>query len=482
MKYSIKFILRHDLINKSGKCPICLRYTYNRKLKNLPLKYTIEPEFWDNETSTISRRYENINKLKKLMSDFEGKVIDLLEDYFYHHKEYPSVDKLNNLLISSEEDLSSKVETKSVKSLFDNYVLYQKNNKIDGIEKSTISIYYQTWEKWSSFEKLNGKVRELNEMNERSLTEFKDFLSNQGLQLNTIGKYIKTIKSFLNFISNHLEMDVPPSFRRVKVNRERKKDFQVLTKSELEDIKREVFFSRYYRKNKHDLNERQILIGRILVFLCSTGLSYVDFDKLTINNIHVDYDKLTKEKSIFLLVHRTKLKSTENCIIPILDITIDLLSDMLGIPNEFLESRKDEPTDERIKMDVLESLLKKMKKGVKLTDHQPRIFPKVLVQDFNKEIKDLLNVIGLNYMVENNKKLKGKVVDKLCKKSELISSITGRRTYITLCLEQGISPYILMETTGHKKIETLLDYNINSKINIIKEFRSKIKTNGSIIE
>ena len=88
----------------------------------------------------------------------------------------------------------------------------------------------------------------------------------------------------------HLEMDVPPSFRRVVVDREEKKDFQVLTRSELEDIKREVFFSRYYGKNKYDLTERQILIGRILIFLCSTGLSYVDFDKLTINEINIDYD------------------------------------------------------------------------------------------------------------------------------------------------------------------------------------------------
>ena len=481
MKYSLKFVLREDLINKSGKCPLCLRYTYNRKLKNFPLKYTLEPEFWDKETSTITRRYENINGLKKMMGDFEGKIIDLVEDYHYNNKEYPTVEKLTTLLNSVEKESNSKGRTITVKSLFDGYILYQKHNR-KGIELSTLSIYKQTWEKWKSFEQSSGKVRELNEMNERSLTEFKDFLSNQGLQLNTIGKFIKTIKSFLNYVSLHLEMDVPPSFRRVVVDREEKKDFQVLTRSELEDIKREVFFSRYYGKNKFDLTERQILIGRILIFLCSTGLSYVDFDKLTINEINIDYDKLTKDKSVFLLVDRQKLKTTEDCIIPILDITIDLLSDMLGIPHEFLEPRKDEPTDERTKMNVLESLLKRMKKGVKLTDHQPRIFPKVYVQDFNKEVKELLSIIGLNYEVPKKKKVKGKVVRERFLKSDLISSITGRRTYITLCLEQGISPHILMETTGHKKIGTLLRYNKNSKPNILKEFRSKIDTKGFQIE
>jgi site-specific recombinase XerD len=413
------------------------------------------------------------------MGDFEGKVIDIVEDYHYNNKEYPTIEKLNILLNSIEIIGNPTVITITLKSLFDGFIDFKKSIYV---EQSTISIYNQTWEKWSAFEKKTGKVRVLDEMNEKTLTEFKVFLLNQGLQKNTIGKFIKTMKSFLNYVLLHLEMDVPVSFKRVVVDREEKKDFQVLTRAELEDIKREVFFSRYYGKNKCDLTERQILIGRILVFLCSTGLSFVDFDKLTIEDIHVDYDKLTKDKSVILLIDRQKLKTTEDCIIPILDITIDLLSDMLGIPHLFLEPRKDEPTDERTKMNVLESLLRKMKKGVKLTDYQPRIFPKVSVQKFNKEIKELMSTIGLNYDVSKKKIVKGKVIREHIPKFQLISSITGRRTYITLCLEQGISPHILMETTGHKKIGTLLRYNKNSKPNILKEFRNKINTKGTIIE
>ncbi len=479
MNYSLKYIIRYDLINKSGKCPLHLRYTHNRKYCRLPLKYSIEPEYWDNETSTASRRYGNINGLKKIMGDFEGKIIDLVEDYYFNNKEYPSADKLNKLSNSVETPSKSDETPVTVKSIYDGFIEHKKSLYV---ELSTISIYNQTWEKWSLFESKTGKVRVLNEMNEKALTEFKVFLLSQGLQKNTIGKFIKTMKSFLNYVLLHLEMEVPVSFKRVVVDREEKKDFQVLTRAELEDVKREVFFSRYYGKNKCDLTEREILIGRILVFLCSTGLSFVDFDKLTVEDIHVDYDKLTKEKSVILLIDRQKLKTTEDCIIPILDITIDLLSDMLGLPHMFLEPRKDEPTDERTKMNVLDGLLKKMKKGVRFTSYQPRIFPQVHVQHFNKEVKALMSKIGLNYNVPKKKLVKGKIVKEYIPKSQLISSITGRRTYITLCLEQGISPHILMETTGHKKIGTLLRYNKNSKPNILKEFRKKIITKGTILE
>ena len=479
MKYSLKFILRHDLINKSGKCPVYLRYTYNRKIKNLPLKYTIEPKYWDDETSTVSRKYDNLNGLKKIMGDFEGRVIDLVEDYQSNNEGYPTIEELKVLLSSGVKKGNTKSEPITLSSLYEGFIQYKRSVYI---EESTINIYKQTWEKWTIFEKESRRVRVLSEMNEKSLTDFKVFLMAQGLQKNTIGKFIKTIKSFLNYVTLHLEMEVPPSFKRVAVDRDDKKDFQVLSRTELEEIKREVFFSRYFKKNKFDLTERQILIGRILVFLCSTGLSYVDFDRLTIDDINVYYDKLTNEKSIILLIDRQKLKTTEDCIIPIIDVTIDLVADMLGIPHMFLEAHKDEPTDVRVKMNVLESLLGKMRRGAVLTDYQPRVFPKVYVQDFNKEVKELLSVLGFNHKVSCKSLVRGKIVSKSVPKCQLISSISCRRTYITLCLEFGISPHILMQTTGHKKIGTLLRYNKNSKPNVISEFNSKIDTTGKWLD
>jgi hypothetical protein len=247
MKYSLKFILRHDLINKSGKCPVYLRYTYNRKIKNLPLKYTIEPKYWDDETSTVSRKYDNLNGLKKIMGDFEGRVIDLVQDYHSNNEGYPTIEELKVLLSSGVKKGNTKSEPITLSSLYEGFIQYKRSVYI---EESTINIYKQTWEKWTIFEKESRRVRVLSEMNEKSLTDFKVFLMAQGLQKNTIGKFIKTIKSFLNYVTLHLEMEVPPSFKRVAVDRDDKKDFQVLSRTELEEIKREVFFSRYFKKKQ----------------------------------------------------------------------------------------------------------------------------------------------------------------------------------------------------------------------------------------
>jgi uncharacterized protein Smg (DUF494 family) len=300
MKYSLNFIIRYDLKNSKGKCPLYIRYTYKRKWKNLSLKYSVEPEYWDENNSTISRKYPNYINLKKLMNDYESQLIDKLTDYNHQYKEFPSVDILMNLVnkqkISIEEN---KVPT--LKTLYERFVNFKKS---EFVKQSTLNIYNYTWDKWEMFQE-NTSKKELNEMNEMTLSGFKTFLLGQGLQKNTIGKYIKTLKTFLRYVSQKLEMVVPPSFQRVKVEKEEKNDFQVFTKEEFENLKREVFFSRYYKnKNKYTLNEREILIGRIMIFLCSTGLSYIDFDRLTINDLFIDKDNLdTKKKYLNIKIH-----------------------------------------------------------------------------------------------------------------------------------------------------------------------------------
>jgi site-specific recombinase XerD len=471
MKYSLNFIIRNDLKNSKGKCPLHIRYTHKRKWKNLTLNYSLEPQFWDETNSTISRKYPNYINLKKLMNDYESKLIDKINDYYLQYKEYPSVDILSDLVKKHKVRVEEN-KVPSVKSLYNDFVEFKKS---EWVKQSTLNIYKYTWDKWVMFQEKTS-WKELNEMNEKTLSEFKTFLLGLGLQKNTIGKYIKTIKTFLRYVSNKLEMVVPPSFQRVKVDKEEKNDFQVFTKEEFENLKREVFFSRYYNQNRFNLTEREILIGRIMIFLCSTGLSYVDFDRLTINDLFIDKDNLdTKKKYLNIKIHRQKLNTTEVCIIPIIDITIDLLIEMLGLTYKFYVG-DDSDVDLSVKMRILEKLIKIMKKGEILTKHQPRLFPKVFVQDFNKEIKLLLCKIGMNSEVVIRKQVKNNVVEKVYPKYELITSHTGRRTYITSCLQQGIRPHILMKTTGHKKIGTLLRYNQETELNIFNEFDSKINT------
>jgi len=471
MNYTLNFIIREDLKNKKGTCPIYLRYTYNRKWKNLPLNFSIEPEFWND--SSINKKHPQYNELKTLMYQMENNIRTHIHQYYIHQNNYPSPEILIGLL-NKTPTLNPEVNTLWVTDLFEDFVVHKTK---DHMKQSTLDIYRYTKEKWLSFESSTYR-RELSDMTEKTLSHFIIFLKDQELQKNTIGKYIKTLKTFLKFTSNNLELKVPKSYKRIKTDKEDKYDFQVLTREEFEKLKKEVFYSRYFKTNEHELTEREILIGRIMVFLCSTGLSYVDFDRLTIHDLFIYRDELNPErKCVNIKMNRQKLNTTEVCIIPIIDITIDLLVDMLGLSYKLYNGDRTH-VDFEYKMKVLEDLLNSMKSGKVMTPYQPRIFPKVISQKFNVEIKKLLVKIGIDEPVKVISIVNGKSIVKYAPKGDLISSHTGRRTYITLCLQQGISPHILMKTTGHRKISTLLKYNKETEININDEFFKKINTSG----
>ena len=80
------------------------------------------------------------------------------------------------------------------------------------------------------------------------------------------------------------------------------------------------------------------------------------------------------------------------------------------------------------------------------------------LKNYNLDIKTVCERAGLTETIHTLKiKLSRKVTDET-KLFKLVSSHVGRTTFITNCLISGISPYLVMEYTGHEKIETLSIY------------------------
>lgn len=80
---------------------------------------------------------------------------------------------------------------------------------------------------------------------------------------------------------------------------------------------------------------------------------------------------------------------------------------------------------------------------------------------------------GIDEFVELEK-YKGAVKLRILKhKHDLISMHTARRTFITLSLEKGVRPEVVMEITGHKDYGTFKKYvKITSKVKIIELTRA----------
>lgn len=487
MNYSLVFGIRDDKPNKKGEVSIFIRYTFQRKSTNIPLKYTIHPKFWSKESCSPNRNYPNYEKLRRIMWELEQKYYGLINDYFNENKIYPTTDIISGKKKYIPKDISvesinSNNRKLSVITLFNNYI---ENGIKNDIKKSTLKIYKITLKKWIQFSGTNSY--NVSELNLNLLQDFRLFIINQGLRENSVGKYIKTIKSFLNYCYLQKEIsEVPVSFKKMKVDKEIGRDVVHLTKNELEILKSNVFYSGWYGekddeliKKGIELNEKEKHIGQIFVFLCSTGCSYVDFCGLTIYDIHIEDDNLSDEKYITIEFSREKSKTITKSIIPIIDITIDLILEWIGIDRDYY-SYEDKTL--KTKKKILEKVLSNMIKGKGLTSYHPKLTKSYTNQEFNREIKKLLKKLEFNrninliWKVGNQKKEEIKM---LC---DVVSSHTGRRTYITLSLEQGISIHHLMKTTGHSKYGTLLGYNKTSRSSVVKEFEEKITNKGVLPE
>lgn len=91
-------------------------------------------------------------------------------------------------------------------------------------------------------------------------------------------------------------------------------------------------------------------------------------------------------------------------------------------------------------------------------------------QKLNKYLKDLAQLAGLTTPVERNTYRGGHRNTETKAKYEVISSHTGRRTFVTLALESGLPWEIVMKATGHKDFKSFRRYIHATEERQVNEF------------
>jgi len=440
MSFSLSFGIRDDRPNKKGEVSIFLRYINKRDWVNIPLKRTIDPKFWSKDAAQPKTSYPLCDALRKEMFHFEERYIQLIHKYFQEKGEYPPstyLKQIKDYSLKEEETIPVRVDL-LISELFK---LYVENKKKDGFKKSTLNIYQYTKDKWDEFS--DGRYLFVTEMNLDVLEHFRSFLFQKDLKENTVGKYIKTIKGFLNFCYFQKEItEIPISFKKIVIDKEHGTEIVHLTKDE---------------------------------FLCSTGFSYVDFTNLRLHHIQIENNRLEDEKYVTIEISRQKLKSIHKSIIPIVDVTIDILLEWIAIERDVYSYNQ---VSLKRKKSLLEHMLKLIEKGKLKKEHHPRLLKYIPQQVFNREIKKVLEKIGIDRRINLVWRIRNEKLERSQHLWEVVSSHTGRRTYVTLSLEQGVSHHHLMLTTGHMKTTTLLKYNKTSRKSVVKEYESKVTNSG----
>ena len=496
--YSLYPVLRVDKPNKNGTCSLYIRYTYGKVWKNISLNKTLEPSYWNKEENeprkNCPNRKEILDLIRRKKTEIETIVLELSRE----DGEYPSPEELiNNISNGKNRNIKNWVY------YFDLFVKNQTENL--NVEPSTLEVYRQ------SKEKLNGFQTEKNisflwkNININFYNQFVYYLRGKGLKDGTIGKHIKTLKSFLNYVSIEYNLLNPNQYRGFTTLRE-EPDFVILNDKDLELMKSSLSLS-FVLPNDFVLNNRERVIVKIMILLCKTGMNFCDLMDLKVDDIFIDEDfgkldhKQFKKKietgeiriNLFIKKVRKKIKRVDKKQIPIIPITHEI-GDLLKYFFIEWENVTSEEINRNFKNIIVpnedESLYtlwnlidfikdKYVRYGIEDVVYYFPNYPYFLPQkisnvSFNKEIKQVLKKIGLIYNVKVvNKTSKNKIEELVRPKYELITSRTGRRTNITSSLSKGINDTFVMRTHGIKKSETLRRYeNIPDK-EIIEQLREK---------
>jgi integrase len=100
-----------------------------------------------------------------------------------------------------------------------------------------------------------------------------------------------------------------------------------------------------------------------------------------------------------------------------------------------------------------------MKRLRKVLDKYDGALPKpVSNQEFNRVIKDVAKLAGLDYMVQVKSFNGGIEKAEMKPLNELISSHTARRSYATIMFKLGVPTMLIMSATGHKTESSFLKY------------------------
>jgi len=212
---------------------------------------------------------------------------------------------------------------------------------------------------------------------------------------NTVGKYVSTLKTFLAWAEER-GAPVHPSYRRFKVDEE---DVEVvaLTWEELQLII-DVDLSAQPRLDK---------VRDLFLFACYTGARFSDVQSIIKDDIHDG------------TWHLRTLKTKSEIRIHLTPRAMEILQKYQA-RNEWL--------------------------------------PRISSQRMNDYLKEIGKIVGLIEPVRIVRYQGAKRIEDRGPKWEYLTSHVARRTFVTLSLEKGMRPEVVMSITGHRSFKTMKKY------------------------
>lgn len=393
--YMAKATFRLKEPNSKSETLIYLFYHYQYTRFKYSTRETINPKYWNfnNQRVKESRNFPSYPEFNTRLDNLENGINNafrkLLND---------GIQPNNDLLKKGLEfQLDNKVLKQHKLTLFefiDDFINESENIK----QSSTISVYKTTLKHLKDYTESKNKNVNFDSINLTFYSSFTKYLSQDlEMSINSIGKYIKTIKTFLNEATER-GFNENLEFRKSKFKTiSEETDAIYLTADELKIIEEKDFSQKPNLERVRDL----FLLG------CYTGLRFSDFSQISQENI-------IESKSIIQI--RTQ-KTKEKVSIPIHPIVKRIL--------------------------------------VKYENSIPKAFTN---QIMNKYLKDIVEICEIDTPTEITTSKSGLVQKSTVPKHKLVTTHTARRSFATNLYLADIPSISIMKITGHKTEKSFLRY------------------------
>jgi integrase len=290
-----------------------------------------------------------------------------------------------------------KDSKRTFKEALDEFIKSRETNK--ELANNTIKKYKTLQVHLEGFAiKTNTSLR-FEIVNKKLFEDFSAYLRNELKHTtNTVNKYLKTVKTFVHWAVEH---------EYVKAD-------SVSTKYKITDDATEVVFltlEELMRIYNLDLPLGSALdnVRDVFCFGCFTGQRFSDIANLKREDIVNDT----------WILHQIKVKDTIKNVVPLTDHAI--------------------------------AIINKHK-------HNAKPLPVISNQKTNEHLKVIGKKADIDEIVKTVRYRGNEAIVNREAKYKLLGTHTARRTFVTLSLEAGMRPDLLMDITGHKDFKTLKKY------------------------
>lgn len=393
--------------SKVGETPIVLIIRFDGERIKYPTGKTIQPKFW-NVKDQLARQVKEFPQAKVFnegLINLKGtakKTFLKLEAELErppHKKEY--LERLDKELEKGEPQIEAINYTflgLFKKFIQDSETGLRLTDKGKRFEKRTIQKYNTTYSRLEDFGKNYNLTFE--SIDKNFYSKFIAFLNKKGYTLNTVGKYIQSLKTFLTYATEN-GYNTNLFFQSKQFKAHQVQGFSIyLTEKEIK-----AMYEKDLSKTPHLERVRDLFVVG-----CWTGLRYSDFTAIKEENIDGNF------------LHIKTFKTGEKVVIPIHPLVREIMNKYKG----------------------------------QYSNSLPPAISNQKMNTYLKTIAESVEALKVNIDAEYQKG--GFKVTETKKKHELITTHTARRSFSTNVYKSGFPAINLMKITGHKTEKAFLLY------------------------